>query len=112
LRALLRRAGARDPTPTQVGDLRIDPAARRAWRGGDEIELTTREFDVLEFMVRRAGAVLSKSDILAGIWHDDFEGDPNIVEVYVHRLRRKVDAPFARQLISTVRGAGYRLDGS
>jgi DNA-binding response OmpR family regulator len=112
LRALLRRAGARDPTPTQVGDLRIDPAARRAWRGADEIELTTREFDVLEFMVRRAGAVLSKSDILAGIWHDDFEGDPNIVEVYVHRLRRKVDAPFARQLISTVRGAGYRLDGS
>jgi DNA-binding response OmpR family regulator len=112
LRALLRRAGGRDPTPTQIGDLRIDPAARRAWRAGTEIELTTREFDVLAFMVRRAGAVLSKSDILTGVWHDDFDGDPNIVEVYVHRLRRKVDAPFPDALISTVRGAGYRLDGS
>jgi DNA-binding response OmpR family regulator len=110
VRALLRRAGGRDPTPVTVGDLRIDPAARRAWRADSEIDLTTREFDVLEFLVRRAGTVLSKSDILAGVWDDDFDGDPNIVEVYIHRLRRKVDEPFASSTLATVRGAGYRLD--
>jgi DNA-binding response OmpR family regulator len=110
LRALLRRA-SRDPTPVSVGDLRIDPGARRAWRNDVEIEMTTREFDVLEFMVRRAGTVLSKSDILNGVWADDFDSDPNIVEVYVHRLRKKIDEPFGADLISTVRGAGYRLGG-
>jgi two-component system, OmpR family, response regulator len=108
LRALLRRA-ARDRTPVNVGDLRIDPGARRAWRGDSEIGLTAREFDVLEFMVRRAGLVVSKADILNGVWADDFDGDANIVEVYVHRLRKCIDEPFAGDLITTVRGAGYRL---
>jgi DNA-binding response OmpR family regulator len=109
VRALLRRAAGRDPVPVEVGDLRIDPGARRAWRAGEELALTAREFDVLEFLLRRAGQVLSKDEILAGVWDYDFEGDPNIVEVYVGRLRRKVDDPFGRHTIETVRGAGYRM---
>jgi DNA-binding response OmpR family regulator len=92
-----------------VGDLRIDPAQRRVWVGEDERTLTAREFEVLEFLVRRAGQVLSKEEILAGVWDDDFDGDPNIVEVYVLRLRRKLDLPDGRHRIQTVRGAGYRV---
>jgi two-component system, OmpR family, response regulator len=107
LRALLRRAAA--PAPVAVGDLHIDTGARRAWRGDAEIELTARQFDVLEFLVRRAGQVQSKSDILDGVWPQDFEGDPNIVEVYVRRLRCAIDEPFGRRSIETVRGAGYRI---
>jgi two-component system OmpR family response regulator len=109
VRALLRRAGGHDPAPVSVGDLRIEPRQRRAWRGDVEIELTTRQFDVLEFLVRRAGRVLSKHEILAGVWEYDFDGDPNIVEVYVRRLRQRIDEPFGRHAIQTVRGAGYRL---
>jgi DNA-binding response OmpR family regulator len=109
VRALLRRAAERSVAPTVVGDLRLDRARRRVWRGADEVRLTAREFDVLEALVRRAGQVLSKSDLLDDVWHSDFEGDPNVVEVYVRRLRRKVDDPFGRRSIETVRGAGYRL---
>ncbi len=109
VRALLRRAADRSVAPAAVGDLRIDPARRRAWRGDQEVRLTAREFDVLALLVRREGQVLSKSQILDGVWDSDFEGDPNIVEVYVRRLRRKIDEPFARQSIETVRGAGYRI---
>ena len=109
VRALLRRAGGRSVVPDAVGDLLIDPAARRVWRGDTEVELTAREFDVLEFFVRRPDTVLTKKDVLDGVWADDFEGDPNIVEVYVGRLRRKIDAPFGRSSIETLRGAGYRL---
>jgi DNA-binding response OmpR family regulator len=109
LHALLRRAAERSPTPLEVGDLRIDPRRRRARRGATDLELTAREFDVLEFLVRRAGDVLSKQEILAGVWEFAFDGDPNIVEVYVARLRRKVDDPFAVPLLATVRGAGYRI---
>jgi two-component system OmpR family response regulator len=109
IRALLRRPVGSQTAPASVGDLRIEPAARRAWRGDVELHLTAREFSVLEFLVRRAGHVHSKGDILAGVWSDDFEGDPNIVEVYIGRLRRKVDEPFGRGLIETVRGAGYRM---
>jgi DNA-binding response OmpR family regulator len=79
------------------------------WRGDAEVSLTAREFDVLEFLVRRAGQALSKEEILAGVWDYDFDGDPNIVEVYIGRIRRKVDVPFGRHTIETVRGAGYRL---
>jgi two-component system, OmpR family, response regulator len=111
VRALLRRTAGRNPTPVEVGDLRVDPGARRVWRGEVEISLTTREFDVLQHLVRRAGQVLSKDEILAGVWEYDFDGDPNIVEVYIGRLRRKVDGPFGHQSIQTVRGAGYRIDG-
>jgi len=109
VRALLRRATGQAPVPVSAGDLRIDPGARRAWRGDVEISLTHREFDVLEFLVRRTGLALSKHEILAGVWEYDFEGDPNIVEVYVRRLRRKIDEPFERQTLETVRGSGYRM---
>jgi DNA-binding response OmpR family regulator len=109
VRALLRRTSGRTPSPVEVGDLRIDPGQRRAWRAETLLGLTTREFDVLEFLVRRAGQVLSKEEILAGVWDYDFDGDPNIVEVYIGRLRRKIDEPFGEQSIETVRGAGYRL---
>jgi DNA-binding response OmpR family regulator len=108
LRALLRRS-ADAPVPAVVGDLRLDPAARRVWRGDHEISLTARQFDVLEFLVRRCGQVQSKADILRGVWVHDFEGDPNIVEVYIGRLRRAVDEPFGRKSIETIRGAGYRI---
>jgi DNA-binding response OmpR family regulator len=109
VRALLRRTPDRKPAPVSVGDLRIDTAQRRVWVGEDERTLTSREFEVLEFLVRRAGRVLSKEEILAGVWDDDFDGDPNIVEVYVLRLRRKLDLPDGRHRIETVRGAGYRV---
>lgn len=109
IRALLRRSAGRQPTPVAAGDLCIDPRQRRVWRGDTPVELTARQFDVLEFLVRRAGQVLSKAQILDGVWTYDFAGDPNIVEVYVRRLRTRVDEPFGRHAIQTVRGAGYRL---
>jgi two-component system OmpR family response regulator len=111
VRALLRRATGHAPVPLQVGGLRIDSGERRVWSGDSEVTLTAREFDVLEFLVRRAGQVLSKDEILAGVWELDFEGDPNIVEVYIRRLRRKIDERFGRRSIYTVRGVGYRLSG-
>lgn len=109
VRALLRRAGGRDPSPLEVGELRIEPTKRRVWVGESEVELTARQFDVLEFLVRRSGQVLSKSDILDGVWEYEFDGDLNIVEVYIRRLRTRIDEPFGRHSIETVRGAGYRL---
>ena len=110
IRSVLRRvAGRTTPIPLEAGDLRIDPAARRAWRGDQEIAMTARQFDVLQFMMRRAGQVLSKRDILDGVWQHDFDGDPNIVEVYIRRVRTAIDEPFGRHAIETVRGAGYRL---
>ena len=109
IRALLRRATGSRPAPVAAGDLRIDPGERRAWRGDIEIDLTSRQFDVLEFLVRRAGQVLSKTEILNGVWEYGFEGDPNIVEVYIRRLRTRIDEPFERHSIETIRGAGYRL---
>ncbi len=108
VRALLRRTGGRAPVPLEAGTVRIDPGERRAWAGGEEVALTAREFDLLEFFVRRAGQVVSKDEILAGVWDDDFDGDPNIVEVYVGRIRRKLGDP-AGHPIETLRGAGYRM---
>jgi two-component system OmpR family response regulator len=112
LRAVLRRSGG-DATlePTKVGSLVVDSRARRIWSSGNEIELSRREFDVLEHLARRAGEVVRKSQLLDAVWDVDFGGDPNIVEVYVGRLRRKVDEPFGTRHIVTVRGVGYRLDG-
>jgi len=109
VRALLRRSAGRDGHPLAVGDLRLDTAQRRVWRGDEEVRLTTRQFDVLEYLVRRAGQVLTKDEILRGVWSYDFDGDPNIVEVYVRRLRTRIDEPFGRHAIETVRGAGYRV---
>jgi DNA-binding response OmpR family regulator len=110
LRALLRRAGDHSPAELTVADLQLDPRRRRVRRAGKEIELTAREFDVLELLMRKTGEVLSKQDVLDAVWDFTFDGDPNIVEVYVARLRRKVDDPFDPTLIATVRGAGYRLE--
>ncbi len=109
IRALARRGVARSPAPESVGDLHLDGARRTVRRGDLEIKLTAREFDVLEFLFRRHGQVQSKSAVLAGVWDFDFDGDPNIVEVYIGRLRRKIDTPFGRASIETVRGAGYRV---
>jgi two-component system OmpR family response regulator len=106
IQARLRRASLGNPAPLQVGDLRLDLRARRALQGDAEITLTAREFQLLTFLVRHAGRVVSKRDILAGVWEDGYEGDPNVVEVYVARLRRKLgSAP----PIETLRGMGYRL---
>lgn len=110
IRALLRRCAAPAPVPLIVGDLAIDSSTRTVTRGEDRIPVTTREFDLLEFLVRRRGRVLSKAEILDGVWTHDFEGDPNIVEVYIRRLRRKIDEPYRKQTITTIRGAGYRID--
>ncbi len=109
LRAVARRGAPERPTVLEAGDLRLDPAARRAWRGEAELELTAREFSMLSFLMRHPGDVVSKPQILDAVWDVDFEGDPNIVEVYVGHLRNKIDRPFARNAIQTLRGAGYRL---
>jgi len=109
LRALVRRGARERPAVLAVGDLVVDPAARTVARGGTAIDLTSREFAVLEFLARRAGEVCSKRAVIENVWDVDFDGDPNIVEVYVGHLRRKVDRPFGRTSLETVRGAGYRL---
>jgi DNA-binding response OmpR family regulator len=109
LRALLRRGGKERPAVLEAGDLKLDPAQRRAWRGADALTLTARELALLEYLLRRKGDVVSKRDILEHVWDYDFDGDPNIVEVYIRRLRNKLDRPFDREAIETMRGAGYRL---
>jgi two-component system OmpR family response regulator len=109
LRALLRRGRPERPSQLQVGDLNVDPATRRIERAGQPVSLTAREFAVLEYLVRRSDDIVSKRELLDHVWDFNFEGDPNIVEVYVGRLRRKVDEPFDSPLIHTVRGAGYRI---
>lgn len=92
-----------------LGDLRLDPGARRCTRDGVEVELTGRETTLLRELLRRAGEVVSKGDLLRSTWGPSFAGDPNVVEVYVGRLRRKLDGPFDTKTIETVRGVGYRL---
>ena len=109
LRAVARRGARERPTQLEAGDIRIDPAARRVWRGTAEVELTAREFSLLAFLARHRGDVLSKRQILDAVWDVDFQGDPNIVEVYIRHLRNKIDRPFGRAAIQTLRGAGYRL---
>ncbi len=109
IRALLRRGRPERPVELLAGGLRVDPSERRCWRGEHEIELTAREFSVLEYLMSNAGSVVSKQDILGHVWDYDFDGDPNIVEVYVRHLRKKIDIPFQTDTIQTVRGAGYRL---
>lgn len=109
LRALLRRGARARPSVLRAGDLTVDPAAHVCQRGDRVISLSPREFALLEVMIRRAGQVVSKSEILDHVWDFDFDGDDNIVEVYVRYLRRKIDLPFGRHALETVRGAGYRL---
>ena len=109
LRALIRRGAGERPAVLEAGDLRFDPGTRRASRGDVEVDLTAREMALLEFLLRRKGDVVSKREILEHVWDYSFEGDPNIVEVYVRHLRNKLDRPFERAALETVRGAGYRL---
>lgn len=110
LRALVRRGAVDRPTVLTAGDLRLDPASHEVWRGRTVIALTPRQFSLLEFLLRRAGEVVSKATILEHVWDFAYEGDPNIVEVYVRQLRQRVDAPFDRHSLQTVRLVGYRLD--
>jgi len=109
LRALMRRGMNARPVMLTAGDVRVDPATRGVWRGETAIDLTSREFAVLEYLIRHVGDVVSKRQVLDNVWDVDFEGDPNIVEVYVRHLRNKLDRPFDRSAIETLRGAGYRL---
>ncbi|MGW1289911.1 response regulator transcription factor [Streptomyces sp. NPDC002586] len=109
LRALLRRGAPARPAVLQASDLSVDPACHRCRRGEREIELTAREFALLEYLARHTDEVVSKTDLLTHVWDEHFDGDTNIVEVYVGYLRRKIDAPFGRSTIETVRGAGYWL---
>jgi DNA-binding response OmpR family regulator len=109
LRALLRRGAPNRPPVLVAGDLSLDPATRDVLRGETPVTLTPREFAVLEFLIRRRGEVVTKTQILEHVWDSHYEGDPNVVEVYVGYLRRKVDVPFGRRALETVRGVGYRL---
>ncbi len=110
LRALMRRGRAERPAVLVAGDLSLDPATHQVWRGTEEIALTPRQFSLLEFLMSRRGEVVSKDAILRHVWDFAFEGDPNIVEVYVRQLRQRVDVPFDRHSLQTVRLVGYRLD--
>ena len=109
LRALVRRGANERPTVLEVDDLRLDPATRRAWRGEVEVELSAKEFALLEAFMRRPGDVLSRYQLLEHAWDYGYENRSNVVDVYVRYLRDKVDRPFGRASIETVRGAGYRL---
>lgn len=109
LRALARRGGAERPTTLAVGDLSLDPATHDVRRGDTSIRLTAKEFTLLEYFMRRPGRVLTKPQLLDGVWDPAYEGDVNIVEVYVGYLRRKIDGPFGRKSLETLRGVGYRL---
>jgi two-component system OmpR family response regulator len=109
LRALTRRAPHERPAVLEVGDLRLDPASHRTWRGATEVELSAKEFALLELFMRRPGSVLSRDQLLASAWDMAFELRSNIVDVYIRYLREKIDRPFGRASIETVRGVGYRL---
>jgi len=111
IRALMRRPARPRSTVLTVDDLRLDPATHRAWRGETELTLTAREFALLEAFMRRPGEVLSRFDLLEHVWDDSYENRSNVIEVYVGYLREKVDRPFGRRTLETVRGAGYRLHG-
>jgi two-component system OmpR family response regulator len=109
LRALARRAPVERPTILEVGDLRLDPAAKRAWRGNTELALSSKEFQLFELFMRRPGVTLSRDQLLDGAWDIAFEHRSNVVDVYVRYLRAKIDRPFDRHSVETVRGVGYRL---
>ncbi|MFI1994957.1 response regulator transcription factor [Actinoplanes sp. NPDC020271] len=109
LRALIRRGAPERPAVLRAGDLTLDPAERRVLRGGTPIPVTPREFALLEFLMRHRGQAMTKTAIIENVWDAHFDGDPNIVEVYIGYLRKKIDHPFGRTAIETVRGAGYRL---
>ena len=109
LRALARREPVERPAVLEVGDLRLDPASRQVWRGGAEIELPAKSLALLETFMRRPGVVLSRYDLLEAVWDGDFDHRSNVVDQHIRLLREKVDRPFGRQSIETIRGSGYRL---
>jgi two-component system OmpR family response regulator len=109
LRALVRRGAGERPALLTVGDLTLDPAAKTVRRGAEPIALTAKEFALLECFMRRAGEVLSRTQLLERVWDFAYDGDSNVVEVYVRYLREKIDRPFGRRSLETVRGMGYRL---
>lgn len=109
IRALIRRGAPERPAVLTCGDLSLDPATRLVARAGTPISLTPREFSLLHFLLRHSGSVVSKAEILQNVWDTYYDGDDNVVEVYVGYLRRKIDQPFARSSIRTVRGVGYVL---
>jgi two-component system, OmpR family, response regulator len=109
VRALRRRGAPERPTVVEVGALRLDPATRVVWRGETEIVLSAKEFTLLEILMRRAGEVLSRFQLLEYAWDGDYDNRSNVVDVYVSYLRDKIDRPFGVRSIETVRGAGYRL---
>ncbi len=109
LRALTRRAAGERPGNLEVGDLTLDPAKHTFHVGDEQVSLTPTEFSIMELLMRHPGDVISKTDILDSCWDWAYQGDVNIVEVYIRYLRKKVDIPFNRKSIQTVRGAGYRL---
>ena len=111
IRSLIRRSERCTAAPLAIGEFRIDPASRQVWSSGIETRTTAREFDVLEFLMRRSGQTITKSALLRGVWEFDFDGNDNIVQVYVTRLRRKLDVPHGTDHIRTVHGVGYRLVG-
>ena len=110
IRALLRRGRRERPSVLAAGDLRLDPASHQVWRGEIPVELTARQFAVLECLMRRPGEALSKAELKEHIWDFAYDGDLNIVEVYVRQLRQRIDEPFGRHSIHTIRRVGYRLD--
>jgi two-component system OmpR family response regulator len=109
LRAMLRRGAAPRPAVLAVGDLRLDPASRECFRGDDAVVLTAREFGLLEHLMRHPSEVVTKTALLEDVWGQEPDADPNVVEVYIGYLRKKIDLPFGRRSIVTVRGAGYRV---
>lgn len=109
LRALTRRTAVERPPVLTVGDLRLDPGSHRAWRGETEVDLSTKEFALLELFMRRPGIALTRTQLLDGAWDMAFESRSNVVDVYVRYLREKIDRRFGCDSIETVRGVGYRL---
>jgi two-component system OmpR family response regulator len=109
LRALARRGDSERPAVLSLGDLRLDPATREVWRGDTEIQLSPKEFSLLETFMRRPGQVLSRLHLLEHAWDFAYENRSNVVDVYIRHLRRKIDEPFGRHTLETVRGAGYRV---
>lgn len=109
LRAMVRRGAQSRPAVLAVNDLRLDPATRRAWRGEVELNLSTKEFALLDYFMRHGGEVLSRTQILEHVWDYAYDGTSNVVDQYVAYLRRKIDRPFGREELVTVRGSGYRL---
>jgi len=112
LRALVRRGAPERPARLEAGDLTLDPGTRVVRRGEAEVALTPREFGLLHYLMRHRGDVVSKTEILESVWDLNYDGDDNVVEVYVGYLRRKIDHPFDRAAITTVRGVGYRLESN